>query len=736
MCWLRLYRLLLASVSVAGALALIGSLANANTPSADTTAISGLAQSPAVEAAQALRSGNCDLAAARLARYSTAATTEPLEEEVLLGLYAHACQRYSASLEHLRSAEGYTGPLADWRLSSIAESAASLGQIEAARDSLSRLVREYPESPLLRRSVVEAIELAVQGGDLPLARDLIEDGAELELDPELDQRLQIAAWKLASELLDDELERSAARALLVRHPLRAAELEVVEVFRHPSGELKWTKFLSRPEVLERCRGLIAADLPAQAVSLLEQAAPADRDLEWTLVMGEALTEDHRGVEALDTLLVVEPQPTEDEIRVEWLRARASLEASRARKGGTLTSDERRQMRARAHEHLRRLLGLGAERQLAIRALRILFSDLAEAERFEEAIEILQALQSVDPSDTTGARYLWRLGWSEFDDRNYSSAVGYWTELGKLYPGSSYTRAGLYWSARGHRALGNDLRADEMLRRVAQEDFPDFYRQHALQQVDSPAETHGGPEVQRAEWPRDPLLARAGMLTEIGLDEAALTELGLLAASAEPRAANALHSQILANQGKVRDSIIALRRAFPELGTPAESRAPERARRLYYPLEYSEIIESHAKRQALPAHLVFGMIRQESAFDASARSWAGARGLMQVMPATGRELAQRMGLRYSRERLSDPGFSVQLGTAYFRQVLRMFDGNQQLALAGYNAGPYRIKRLWKQAGTEPELDRFLENLPMEETKTYVKRVTLYAGRYRDLYDTES
>ena len=131
-----------------------------------------------------------------------------------------------------------------------------------------------------------------------------------------------------------------------------------------------------------------------------------------------------------------------------------------------------------------------------------------------------------------------------------------------------------------------------------------------------------------------------------------------------------------------------------------------------------------------------MIRQESAFDPSARSWAGARGLMQLMPSTGREIAKRLGLSYSRDRLSDPAFSVRLGTTYFRQVMKMFDNNEQLALAGYNAGPYRIKRLWGRAGARPELDRFLEGLPLAETRTYVKRVLLFTNAYRNLYAQES
>jgi soluble lytic murein transglycosylase len=87
-------------------------------------------------------------------------------------------------------------------------------------------------------------------------------------------------------------------------------------------------------------------------------------------------------------------------------------------------------------------------------------------------------------------------------------------------------------------------------------------------------------------------------------------------------------------------------------------------------------------------------------------------------------------------LHDPDFSVRLGTRYFRQVLDMFGGNQELALAGYNGGPYRIKKLWRQAGSNPELDRFVEGLSLEESKTYVKRILLFEDTYQRLYSEGS
>jgi soluble lytic murein transglycosylase len=176
----------------------------------------------------------------------------------------------------------------------------------------------------------------------------------------------------------------------------------------------------------------------------------------------------------------------------------------------------------------------------------------------------------------------------------------------------------------------------------------------------------------------------------------------------------------------------LKRAFPELGTALQGYAPADALALYYPLDFRPTVERAAAGERLSPSIVFGMIHQESGFDPTARSHAGARGLMQLMPATGQETARKLGLPYSTNRLDDPDYSVRLGTHYFRRMLSMFDGNVELALAAYNGGPGRISRLWRAEGPEAELDRFLEGLSLEESRNYVKRIVVLAESYRSLY----
>lgn len=150
------------------------------------------------------------------------------------------------------------------------------------------------------------------------------------------------------------------------------------------------------------------------------------------------------------------------------------------------------------------------------------------------------------------------------------------------------------------------------------------------------------------------------------------------------------------------------------------------------IPYGHLIYEKSKKYDVDPALVAAVIEQESRFRPRAKSPVGARGLMQLMPPTARETAERLGLPYQPARLYDPLLSVRLGSAYFRQVLDSFDGNVELALAGYNGGPNRIRRLWQEAGPARGLDHFVETLALEESRNYVKRILLLADSYSQLY----
>ena len=394
--------------------------------------------------------------------------------------------------------------------------------------------------------------------------------------------------------------------------------------------------------------------------------------------------------------------------------------------------ERRRLRLAAQLYLRAAAQLSADPELTVRALRALYAHLIEEDLFEPAVETLRRLRALDPRDVTGANLLWTRGWQEFCHRNYTGAIGYWTELYALYPDDGSGRRARYWSGRSFEALGQHDRARSIYDELAAADTGDFYRRNAVVRL---ARWKAAPPASAARaaepWPYDPALARAQALSDLGLDDLAQSELELVRDRAQPRSLSALQAVILSRRGERRKSVMAIREAFPALGGPFQAAVPEEALKLYYPLDYEQPIRASAAANGLPPALVFGVIRQESAFDANAMSRAGASGLMQLMPGTARELARGLGLSWSREQLIDPAWNVRVGASYLRRVLAMFGGNVELALAGYNGGPYRIQRLWREAGRS-DVDRFLEGLSIEESKIYVKRILVLSDSYRRLY----
>ena len=140
----------------------------------------------------------------------------------------------------------------------------------------------------------------------------------------------------------------------------------------------------------------------------------------------------------------------------------------------------------------------------------------------------------------------------------------------------------------------------------------------------------------------------------------------------------------------------------------------------FPLPYREQVLAKAQAAGLDPAVLYGLIRQESRFIADARSGVGAAGLMQLMPATARWTAKKIGVDYRAETVTDPQVNLQLGAAYLKRVLDDFGGSLAMAAAAYNAGPGRPRR-WREGGATLEPAAWAECIPFNETRDYVKKV---------------
>ena len=203
--------------------------------------------------------------------------------------------------------------------------------------------------------------------------------------------------------------------------------------------------------------------------------------------------------------------------------------------------------------------------------------------------------------------------------------------------------------------------------------------------------------------------------------------------------NAENSFRLANHlydiGLYRSAIFAAREVLSLAGLQSQSAsltAPAYFNHVRYGLYYHDLILAEEQRYNLDPLFMFSVIRQESLFEGFVRSSAGARGLMQVIPSTGAQIASELGwpLGYEEDNLYRPYVSIRFGSYYLNKNRNLLGGSVYGSLAAYNAGPGNAL-VWKDlAGDDPDL--FLEIVRFEETRNYIRFIYEIYDTYRKLY----
>ena len=166
--------------------------------------------------------------------------------------------------------------------------------------------------------------------------------------------------------------------------------------------------------------------------------------------------------------------------------------------------------------------------------------------------------------------------------------------------------------------------------------------------------------------------------------------------------------------------------------------PPKIWRLSYPKGYWKQVLSNAQLFDLDPYLVLAVIREESRFNPKATSRSNAKGLMQIIPSTGRGIARKLNLsHYRSKKLYDAKLNIKMGTYYLSNLIKSFQNNAYLALAGYNGGPNRVKnylKLWYNNNLKVvDIDEFIESIPIRETRLYVQKVMGSYFEYKRLYE---
>ncbi len=386
------------------------------------------------------------------------------------------------------------------------------------------------------------------------------------------------------------------------------------------------------------------------------------------------------------------------------------------------------LRSRAAALLTRPLPDADRRRLLADAARLALrsGDGAEARRLAED------LVRMDPSSTVLSEALFREAFETFRTGRFSEAALSFREQSSLYRDVEVRRRATYWEGRAREEAGERAESRLLLASLVSGTTPDVYAVWAAALLGVP--TAEGPTAEPAGGGLAGLDTFVPASPSRELLACGLPGLAEDAAEAEGTADPSFLAALASERGDHRRCAALLKQRWPELGSPEEGDVPGSIRRLFYPRSRAALLEEIAATASVPPALVFGLVRQESVFTPDVRSRAGAVGLMQVMPATGRQL-ERRGRRGPRPDLLDPAVNARLGVAYLRQLLDTFAGDSVLALAAYNAGPSRVRR-WRTDLASLPADEFLESIPVAESRHYIRRILFFEGAYASLYGLPS
>ena len=314
---------------------------------------------------------------------------------------------------------------------------------------------------------------------------------------------------------------------------------------------------------------------------------------------------------------------------------------------------------------------------------------------------------------------------------------------------------MFWAGRIYLETGKANEAAEMFRRVASEYYSTFYgamghylleklldKKLVLEPQRTPAFSFA--QLAKEFSPEDQVrLKRVSLMLRLGLRSDAMCELDEIDTEGGGPA-RMTRSLILHVAGHWLDAI----KVYDALPRTYRNTLAVGFERLLFPLRYSDAVKAHALKVELDPDLIFGIIRQESVFNPMARSPVGASGLMQLMPATAKVEANRLGQNYvdkntkarikrdaqNKKNLLDPDTNLTLGIHHVRTLLTKY-GNPVYILSAYNASPSAAER-WMGKIPTHDLLTFIERIPYKETRAYVKLVLRNYFYYKRWYGSNA
>jgi len=338
--------------------------------------------------------------------------------------------------------------------------------------------------------------------------------------------------------------------------------------------------------------------------------------------------------------------------------------------------------------------------------------------------------------------LWTLGWTYFLAQRYDDALRTFTRYGVSFPDGDYLSNSLFWTGKIHERLGRRDERDAAWREL-QAKYPYSWFSYRARELMgeppvAPAEVANGnvfPDIAgQLAAVNDPRLASIRELQAIGLHRDATREMKIVgAAYPDNLGVQFALADLYVQGGEPFRANGVLQRKFRQFVRHGGTGVPRRFWEILFPLNYFETIKAEAERRQIDPYLIAGIIRQETGFEPTTVSNAGAAGIMQIMPAEAERIALAGGLPApTREELFDPRINIAIGVAEYAQKLALMNGNHILAIAAYNAGTEPVGK-WLAQTPVDDVDLFVESIPYAETRLYVKTVSRNRFEYRRIYE---
>jgi soluble lytic murein transglycosylase len=386
-------------------------------------------------------------------------------------------------------------------------------------------------------------------------------------------------------------------------------------------------------------------------------------------------------------------------------------------------------------------------------------------RLTRAAEILPRIANEYPASEYAYDALHLAGISRYRLEDYAGAQSLFVRANQAALSLEEQAQSLFWIAKAQQAQGNQSGAQITWQSVTAIDPTGYYSERAKDilaglapfappsaytiEFDAAAERSEAeawirstfslpPETdlsQLGSLQQDARFVRGTELWNLGEYEAARSEFESLRAELVSDPANSYRlANYLIDLGLYRTAIFAAREVLNMAGMSDAStmNAPVYFNRIRFGLYYNEFIEPEARGEGIDPLFVYSMMRQESLFEGFVTSSAGARGLLQIVPSTGQEMATLSGWppNFTPDDLYRPAVSIRLGVDYLARQLNAFDGDLYTALAAYNAGPGNAVYWQGQAKGDPDL--FVEIVQFEETRNHIRSIYELYDIYRDLY----